>query len=181
MSKYDDVLRPFVALMEKELHANSHKGDREGWLQMTEEQALGDIEYHVSKLSKAMTDMNPDGMREYAADVANLCMMLLDIGGSLADALPESTPPGWVPCSPEWLNAGGDCAGAPRWFSGPIGNHYHPKVGEHGYMINTWQTGVSAYDPVTKRKAQVDRQKYRSLTVAKIAAIQELKKLISEV
>lgn len=83
MSKYAEVLRPFVALMEKELHANSHKGDREGWLQMTEEQALGEIEYHVSKLSKAMTDMNPDGIREYAADVANLCMMLLDIGGSL--------------------------------------------------------------------------------------------------
>ena len=90
MSKYAEVLRPFVALMEKELHANSHKGDREGWLQMTEEQALGEIEYHVSKLSKAMTDMNPDGIREYAADVANLSMMLLDIGGQLKDA---QTPP----------------------------------------------------------------------------------------
>lgn len=89
MSKYDEVLRPFVALMEKELHANSHKGDREGWLQMTEEQTLGEIEYHVSKLSKAMTDMNPDGVREYAADVASLCMMLLDIGGQLkADPTP---------------------------------------------------------------------------------------------
>lgn len=90
MSKYAEVLRPFVALMEKELHANSHKGDREGWLQMTEEQALGEIEYHVSKLSKAMTDMNPDCIREYAADVANLCMMLLDIGSQLK-AVP--TPP----------------------------------------------------------------------------------------
>ena len=90
MSKYDEVLRPFVALMEKELHANSHKGDREGWLQMTEEHALGEIEYHVSKLSTAMADMNPNGVREYAADVANLCMMLLDIGGQLKVA---ATPP----------------------------------------------------------------------------------------
>lgn len=90
MSKYAEVLRPFVALMEKELHANSHKGDREGWLQMTEDQALGEIEYHVSKLSSAMANMNPDGIREYAADVANLCMMLLDIGGSLKAA---PTPP----------------------------------------------------------------------------------------
>lgn len=97
MSKYAEVLRPFVALMEKELRANSHKGDREGWLQMTEEQALGEIEYHVSKLSKAMTDMNPDGMREYAADVANLCMMLLDIGGQLAerDALLRKLDDAW--------------------------------------------------------------------------------------
>ena len=90
MSKYAEVLRPFVALMEKELHANSHKGDREGWLQMTEEHALGEIEYHVSKLSTAMADMNPNGVREYAADVANLCMMLLDIGGQLKVA---ATPP----------------------------------------------------------------------------------------
>jgi hypothetical protein len=90
VSKYAEVLRPFVALMEKELNANSHKGDREGWLKMTEEQALGEIEYHVSKLSKAMTDMNPEDVREYAADVANLCMMLLDIGGQLKAA---QTPP----------------------------------------------------------------------------------------
>lgn len=37
-------------------------------------------------------------------------------------------PAGWVACSPHWLNNGGDCAKAPRWFDGKIGNHYHPPV-----------------------------------------------------
>lgn len=35
-------------------------------------------------------------------------------------------PTGWVACSPAWLNAGGNCAKAPRWFDGKIGNHFHP-------------------------------------------------------
>jgi len=143
VSKYAEVLRPFMALMEKELHANSHKGDREGWLQMTEEQALGEIEYHVSKLSKAMTDMNSDGVREYAADVANLCMMLLDIGGQLKTATKSG------------------------------------QLTEHGYILNTWVTGVSAHDPVTGKTAEVDRRKYMSLTVATVAAITDLKKMIA--
>lgn len=37
-------------------------------------------------------------------------------------------PAGWVCCSPQWLQNGGDCAKAPRWFDGNIGNHYHPKI-----------------------------------------------------
>lgn len=37
-------------------------------------------------------------------------------------------PTGWVPCTPQWLQSGGDCAKAPRWFDGKIGNHFHPKI-----------------------------------------------------
>ncbi|MDF9778857.1 hypothetical protein [Pseudomonas baetica] len=41
----------------------------------------------------------------------------------------EHQPPtGWVCCSPQWLLNGGDCAKAPRWYDGKIGNHFHPKV-----------------------------------------------------
>ena len=81
--KYDDTLLPFLALMRKELHANSHKGDREGWLGMTSNQALLEVSHHVKKLEKA------EGLpqaAEYAADVANCCMMLLDTAGGLESA-----------------------------------------------------------------------------------------------
>jgi len=37
---------------------------------------------------------------------------------------------GWRPCSPELLESGVDCDKAPRWFAGPIGQHWHPPVGE---------------------------------------------------
>jgi hypothetical protein len=87
--KYGDVLRPFVAMMEKELHANAGKGDRPGWLEMDGKTGLLEIFYHLSKLQKAVKDGNPDGIREYAADVANMSMMLVDICGQL-DVLPLS-------------------------------------------------------------------------------------------
>lgn len=80
--KYDDTLLPFLALMRKELHANSHKGDREGWLGMTPNQALSEVLHHVKKLEKA--EGNAQAI-EYAADVANCCMMLLDVCGLLTN------------------------------------------------------------------------------------------------
>ena len=46
--KYDNVLEPFMALMEKELHANSGKGDRPGWLSMPTSTATLEIYYHVA-------------------------------------------------------------------------------------------------------------------------------------
>ena len=81
--KYGDVLRPFVVQMERELHANAGKGDRPGWLKMSPEVALLEIYYHLSKLQKAVKDDNGPGIQEYAADVANMSMMLLDICGGL--------------------------------------------------------------------------------------------------
>lgn len=90
--KYDDTLLPFVALMRKELHANAGKGDRPGWLAMSADTCLLEIFYHLGKLQKAVKKGDGDGMAEYAADVANMCMMLLDICGALhlsASAEPE--------------------------------------------------------------------------------------------
>ena len=79
--KYDDTLLPFLALMRKELHANAGKGDRPGWLSMTADTCMLEIIYHFGKLQASVKRGDGDGMAEYGADVANLCMMLLDICG----------------------------------------------------------------------------------------------------
>ncbi|MEQ6438986.1 hypothetical protein [Pseudomonas aeruginosa] len=84
--KYDDVLLPFLKSMEHELHANAGKGDRPGWLQMDRKTALLEIYYHLGKLQKATKGNDTAGIVEYAADVANMSMMLVDVCGLLADA-----------------------------------------------------------------------------------------------
>lgn len=85
-AKYDNVLVPFARLMAKELHVNAGKGDRPGWLSMTPAVGMLEIYYHAAKLQKAVKDDNGEGIREYAADVANMAMMLLDLCGGLAVA-----------------------------------------------------------------------------------------------
>lgn len=82
-AKYDVVLKPFLALMSRELHANSSKGDRPGWLQMSRERALLEIYYHVSKLSVAIKNADAAAIAEHSADVANMAMMALDVCGGL--------------------------------------------------------------------------------------------------
>lgn len=89
-AKYDDVLIPFVERMRHELHANSGKGDREGWLSMSPETCLLELFYHMGKLQKAVKDVNPNAkgadvcyVAEHAADVANLAMMMVDLFGAL--------------------------------------------------------------------------------------------------
>lgn len=84
--KYDEVLLPFLKSMEHELHANAGKGDRPGWLQMDRKIALLEIYYHLAKLQKATKDNDAAGIVEYAADVANMSMMLVDVCGLLAAA-----------------------------------------------------------------------------------------------
>lgn len=92
--KYGDVLRPFVAMMDHELHANAGKGDRPGWLQMDRKTALLEIYYHLAKLQKATRDNDEGGIREYAADVANMSMMLVDVCGFLPVAVAQPVPQG---------------------------------------------------------------------------------------
>lgn len=82
--KYDDTLLPFMELMRRELHANSHKGDRPEWLKMTSSTALEEIAHHFNKLDEAVGARDNPQIREYAADIANICMMLLDICGELS-------------------------------------------------------------------------------------------------
>lgn len=81
--KYDDVLLPFLALMRAELHANAHKGDRPGWLSMDRKTAMLEVFYHMGKLHQAVHRDEEAAIREYAADVANMCMMLTDVCGCL--------------------------------------------------------------------------------------------------
>lgn len=61
---------------------------------------------------------------------------------------PTSPPVAWQVCSPALLQSGVDCATAPRWFAGPIGQHWHPPVGL--VPLNAYQVGdydvVAAYD-----------------------------------
>lgn len=81
--KYDDTLLPFLALMRRELHANSHKGDREGWLTMDPLQATSEIYHHAEKLAEAVAARDYPQITEYTADVANCAMMLLDVCNGL--------------------------------------------------------------------------------------------------
>jgi hypothetical protein len=83
VGKYDEVLKPFLQLMEKELYANSGKGDRPAWLSMSADRCMLEIYYHAAKLQKAVKDGNGDQIIEYAADIANLSMMMTDLCGAL--------------------------------------------------------------------------------------------------
>ncbi|MGF6282273.1 hypothetical protein ABH908_000243 [Pseudomonas frederiksbergensis] len=71
--------------------------------------------------------LQPDNKRWFRGDLTGELFTLDDI--EAWRPLKEHQPPtGWVPCTPEWLKCGGDCANAPRWFDGKIGNHFHPKI-----------------------------------------------------
>jgi hypothetical protein len=83
VGKYGHVLRPFVAMMERELQANAGKGDRPGWLGMDRKTALLEIFYHLAKLQKAAKDDDAARIVEHGADVANMAMMLVDVCGQL--------------------------------------------------------------------------------------------------
>jgi len=87
--KYDDVLLPFLSLMRKELHANSRKGDRPGWLSMHPNTALLEVYWHAAKLSAAVKNNDGPAIMEHSADVANMAMMVLDVCGALAFVEPD--------------------------------------------------------------------------------------------
>lgn len=95
--RYAEVLAPFLAMMDRELHANSGKGDRPGWLSMDRKTALLEIFYHLAKLQKAAKNDDLAGVREFSADVANMSMMLADICGVLT-AAPAPGQNGGEPC-----------------------------------------------------------------------------------
>jgi Lar family restriction alleviation protein len=84
-AKYDDTLLPFVALMRRELHANAGKGDRPGWLTMDRKTAILEVHHHIAKLQKATLNNDAEGIREFAADVANMAMMVVDVCGVLTE------------------------------------------------------------------------------------------------
>lgn len=82
--KYDEVLIPFLRLMERELHSNSHKGDRPSWVNLSRDGAMFEVYDHAAKLAAALRVDDHARIIEHAADVANSAMMLLDAWGLLA-------------------------------------------------------------------------------------------------
>jgi hypothetical protein len=95
--KYDDTLMPFLALMRRELHANAGKGDRPGWLAMDRKTALLEVHHHLAKLQKAVLSGDGLGVQEFAADVANMSMMVLDVCGGLEVAALTQPPTPTLP------------------------------------------------------------------------------------
>lgn len=111
-----ETVRLFVARMVTELAANDDKGNRPGWLTMDRKTAIAEVHWHASKLAVEAKRMEAletspitcnDGemigesqeiIREYAADVANCALMVLDCMRLLGD-LPE--PP--APFDPEQI------------------------------------------------------------------------------
>ena len=81
--RFGDVLAPFVSLMERELYANSTKGDRPGWQAMSRAEALLEVYYHLGKLQKAVKNNDLPAIEEHSADVANMAMMVLDVCGGI--------------------------------------------------------------------------------------------------
>lgn len=81
----------FAKQMRRELWSNRAKGDREGWLQMGLRECWGEIQWHSAKLAVAIKYGDADKIREYAADVANMAMMLDDI--LMTRTLLEREPP----------------------------------------------------------------------------------------
>ncbi|RZJ26191.1 MAG: hypothetical protein EOO54_03750 [Haliea sp.] len=142
--KYDNVLRPFVALMERELHANASKGDRPGWLAMSRDRGLLEIYWHVAKLSAAVKNDHSDGIREHSADVANMAMMLLDVCGGLIES-PAAQP---VAQASADFNAGIERAA--RW----VEQRREDFDSEHGHTDP--ETGAFEYGTGPRAQAKED-------------------------
>ncbi len=103
------ALATFVANMRRELAANSGKGDRPGWMGDTPRSLLAEIQHHYVKLHAVVVEWDrwaqgyearqvpwsrietaydlTELIAEFAADVANMSMMLADRCGALPHGL----------------------------------------------------------------------------------------------
>jgi hypothetical protein len=78
---YEALVAEFGKRMIEELAANHTKGDRDlpnGWLNMTSKELLNEIYYHVGKLQEACRHQDVERIKEFSADVANMCLMMHD-------------------------------------------------------------------------------------------------------
>jgi hypothetical protein len=82
----------FGHLMKEELDANFGKGDRDAWLQMSTDEALNEIRYHLEKLETAVEMGEKDQVIENAVDVANCAMIFLDVQGWIQPEPMEEPP-----------------------------------------------------------------------------------------
>lgn len=134
-AKYDHVLVPFARLMAKELHANAAKGDRPGWLAMTPAIAMLELYYHVAKLQKAVKDGDMAGAREYAADVGNMSMMVLDVCGGLVTLPGDPNAPA-IPGIKAMVDRFLSWR-LPAGFAPDAGVSFQPPVHPHAWPVGT--------------------------------------------
>lgn len=64
--------KEFVEQMESELQDNQRKGDWREW-HPKENEVLNEIMHHFHKLNKALKNDNKEEIKEFSADIANLC------------------------------------------------------------------------------------------------------------
>ncbi len=76
---YRHLAKEVAKEMVIQLEANQQKGDRVVWVNMPVEDMINEIHYHTEKLSIAVKRKDKKLIREYAADVANLAGMVMDI------------------------------------------------------------------------------------------------------
>lgn len=90
------ALRRFASAMRRELEANTDKGGRcgeGGWIEgMSPEQRISELLYHTAKLAYAQRqylqgDGDAEKVLEFAADVGNCALMVVDGLGLLLDAV----------------------------------------------------------------------------------------------
>lgn len=75
------ALTLFALAMEREFTANAQKGD---WkYNVTIDEALADLTYHVAKLVIAMQKGNYQAIAEYCADIANGALIVADLHGEI--------------------------------------------------------------------------------------------------
>lgn len=88
---HDEPFAAFVAAMADELRANQHKGDRAAWTQVDPRVLVSEVLYHAAKLSYALRqhrqgDGPAQSVVEFAADTANMALMVADSAGVLCSA-----------------------------------------------------------------------------------------------
>lgn len=76
----------FLTQMLFELESNAHKGDFDVW-QPTPRELVVEINHHLEKLNYCIFTKNPEGIREYAADLANYCLKAYSLWGKDLDIL----------------------------------------------------------------------------------------------
>ena len=73
----------FAQAMDRELRANRNKGGPAAWREDGSQRMLTELTYHQGKLANAVQRGNVHEVLEFAADVANLAMMVADAHGAL--------------------------------------------------------------------------------------------------
>lgn len=68
----------FVRAMDREIQANSHKGDWFAW-QPSKAILVAELDNHLEKLKKALLEKGSAGVNEHTADCANLLMKMHEL------------------------------------------------------------------------------------------------------